>query len=251
MTMFGKVLVFFNVGISLLMATWAMAVYTNRVDWSSAAAKEAEGRPAGLLKQRQDEVRQQWGEYVPAAKSRTDAQALLAYRESLRAGDRDFYAREMYHLWAGATKADPARAVVFEGGHVALVPDPKRPADKTPNRPMMEAAKDLAGNPLLSLSAYIATEEKTLKELETVLNDTATFIQKDKDYTAKIIGPTGLQQRLVDERGKRVEVLEEQKLVRPLLINTYVDSELIVKRHEALKARVKELMGVKVAGRPR
>lgn len=251
MTIFGKVLVFINVAISLMMATWAMAVYTNRVDWSNVAAKEAEGRPAGLLKERQDQVRQLWGQYVPAARSQAAAQGQLAYQEPLRAGDRDFYAQEMYHLWAGATKAKPARAVVFEGGRVALVPDPKRPADKTPDRPKMEAAKDLAGNPLLSLSAYIVAETKALTDLEAALTATAKFIDEDKKLTAKIIGPTGLQQRLVDERGKRAEVIEEQKLVRPLLINTYVDSELILKRTKALEARVKELMAVKVAGRSR
>lgn len=295
MTIVGKILVLINVGISLLMATWAMAVYTNRIDWSNTPPKEAEGIPAGELKKRQDEVARLWKEWAPADQSRSSARRTVADRESRRVGDRDFYAREMYHLWSGATKDDPARTVVFVGGGVALVPDPKRPGDKTPDRPQLAAAKDRAGNPLRALGDYVSTEDDKLKQLVTVLADHHNLLELDKLYTVKRIGEVaarkslgdeearrlaervvddpeviklvggkevadkieksagrrGLQNRLVDERVKRAEVLEEHKLVRPLLINTLVESELIVKRHRALKKRVDELMGIKVAGRRR
>ena len=58
----------------------------------------------------------------------------------------------------------------------------------------------------------------------------------------------GLRQRINDERAKRADVVAEADFVRPLLINTVVESELILKRQKSLRARVGELEKDKVAG---
>ena len=57
----------------------------------------------------------------------------------------------------------------------------------------------------------------------------------------------GLRQRINDERAKRTAVVAEADFVRPLLINTVVESELILKRQKSLRARVSELEKDKVA----
>jgi len=64
-----------------------------------------------------------------------------------------------------------------------------------------------------------------------------------------VIGPKGLQQRLVDEQGKRSDLVAELKLVRPQLINAVVDSDLVLRRQRALEARIKELEKVGVASK--
>jgi hypothetical protein len=111
----------------------------------------------------------------------------------------------------------------------------------------MVAAKDRSGNPLRSLTRYDADIDAKLKEIGVVLMKYDALVKEDAELTQRMLGPKGLQQRLIDERVKRDNVLKEQDLVKPLLVNTVVDSELILKRTKALEERIKELKNVGVA----
>ena len=50
-----------------------------------------------------------------------------------------------------------------------------------------------------------------------------------------------------DERARREQLLEEQDLVRRPLINTYVESELLLKRKRELEYRLVELQKARAA----
>ena len=54
MTKFAKIMIFLTVAMSIVMAAWALGVYTNHIDWS--ANKATADRPAGELTKRIDRI---------------------------------------------------------------------------------------------------------------------------------------------------------------------------------------------------
>jgi hypothetical protein len=93
-----------------------------------------------------------------------------------------------------------------------------------------------------------------LSDLEGVMKKHEEQIAEANKLTDRIIGDKdkgvrGLQKRIEDERAKDADVVAEQKLIRPLLINTVVESELIFKRKTQLERRIEELKKFKVAGK--
>jgi hypothetical protein len=240
MTNLGKTLVCIHTGFSLLLCAWALAVYSNRIDWSDRAAQGE--RPAGVLAGKIKEVKDLMDSLTPAEMALRTGRAQLAAKEALRAQDQVWYLTEMNHLRSGATANNPARAIVFLNNDGRVDPNPAN-AD----RPKMVPANDRFGKPLRSLVSYNQEEETVQKELEAVLVRYESLIKEDQALTDRLIGPKGLQQRLVDEKVKREDVVREQEMVRPHLINNVVDSELILKRQKALLDRIKELEKVGVA----
>jgi hypothetical protein len=259
MTLFGKILVFINLVLSSVGMTWALALWTARVDWTMTAAKD--NQPPGKLKELRDRIGADLAALkAPEAGWRASRAGLLA-QEDLRRADRVWYASELAfnrgddpdpRKRAGAT--NPAR-VVRRQRHLP-VPDPKNY-----NRPTMDPATDRNGQPLLSLSAYDQQSKKTLEELTLTLGQLQEKINKDIELTDLLAGTPdrkGLQQRVLDERDKRDGIVLEQRQVRPLLVNVAVESELILRRRASLLRRIDELQRylqrhhkVDVARRPR
>jgi hypothetical protein len=248
MTVFGKVLVFLNLVLSLLAFTWALGLYTNNVDWSDIKGgiplvPAKGGKALGLLAERQVTLASAAAGLRPAEASylaaRNGPGGVLPTEEQMRA-DRDWYRAELAWLRTGdTTAANPARAVKLE--RLLPVPDPRNA-----NRPTMEPAKDRAGQPLLSLRQYNQRFEATLKEVIDVMDQYVKAVNEDirlTDLLAGTGGAKGLQQRLVDERAKREGVEAEGRLVRPLLVNVAVDYQLVAQRQTALQERINELRG--------
>jgi hypothetical protein len=245
MTQFGKVLVLLTVAVSLLMMGFAIAVWANRIDWSDRPPKE--GDPGGLLAQRDAEAKRLWAELALAESAWRGGQAALARDEAQRVQDRLWYQAELAHLQTGATPNNPCREVAFDRTGVPM-------ADRAnPARPLMVPAKDAAGQPLLSRAAYDKTDERIHKETLAAVDKFRQAVERDTQLTNELAGDPvkrtkGLRQRINDERAKRADVVAEEDFVRPLLINTVVEAELILKRQKSLRARVSELEKDKVAG---
>ena len=244
MTTFGKVLVLFTLAVSLLMMGFALAVYTNRIDWSDRPPKE--GDPGGLLAQRDAEAKRLWTELRLAESGWRLGQEALTRDERQRVQDRLWYQSELAHLYSGATPVNPCREVILDRGVPA--PDPRNFG-----RPRMVAAKDAAGQPLLSLAAYDKRDEEIHKETLAAVDKLRQAVEQDTQLTNELAGDPlkrtkGLRQRINDERAKRADVVAEEEFIRPLLINTVVESELILKRQKSLRARVSELEKDRVAG---
>jgi hypothetical protein len=244
MTLFGKLLVLGTLAVSLLMMTFALAVWTNRIDWTDRPAKE--GDPGGELAQRDAEAKRLWGELRLAESGWRLRQAALARDEAQRVQDRLWYQTELAHLRTTATPNNPCRAVVAPRG--VPVPD-----QRNPSRPQMAAATDQGGQPLASLAFYNGQDEQLTKDLLAVADNLKKAAEADTRLTNELVGDPlkrtkGLRQRINDERAKRTAVVAEADFVRPLLINTVVESELILKRQKSLRARVGELEKEKVAG---
>jgi hypothetical protein len=242
MTLFGKLLVLFTVAVSLLMMGFALAVATNRVDFGDRQSKE--GDPGGLVTQRDAEIKQLRDKLGAALSGWQVHQAALARAERQRVDDRLWYHAQLVHLHTAAAN-DPCREVVFERG--VPVPDPQNAG-----RPRMVPAKDAAGQPLLSLAAYDKQDEAIHKETLAAVDKFHKAVERDTQLTNELAGDPlkrtkGLRQRINDERVKQNDVVAEADFIRPLLINTVVESELILKRQKSLRARVSELEKDKVA----
>jgi energy-coupling factor transporter ATP-binding protein EcfA2 len=244
MTLFGKVLVLLNLVFSFLLAGWSFALYANRIDWAN--TKEGE------YTVRDTELKALWQGVRPAEASWRSARARIEAQEAQRITERRWYVAQMEHARSQADGNNPVQAVVFADrddpalgvrkGQVML-------DAKNGGRPLMAPAKDRAGQPLLSMAAYDREGEKIEQAMVVVLQKHEDQIKEDTVLTERLLGPKGLHQRLLAEKGKRERVAEEITLTRPQLINTVVESELILKRERQMRARIEELKKTDVATR--
>ena len=248
MTFLAKLFVMFNVAASLTMAFLAFALYANGVDWGYDVAKP--GTMGGVLKERQDEIAELSRLRDPSEKAYRLEQTRLWAAEDARRADRAFYVAELKHNRSEAKPVEDkedlgnARAVVIESFR------PKR--DPKTGRPLMKVAK-IRGEkekedelpPLGGSRAYFEAQTKAQQETNIkLLKDIEALAQEDIKLTRQIYDKDtgrGLRTELVDERAKREGVEVERRQVAPLYVNTAVESELSVKRLEAMQARIKEL----------
>ena len=252
MTLFGKMLVLLNAALSLGAASWALALYGARVDWSNNKAKE--GKPAGQLVARQDQVKELNAALQAAQPPRANARGVLALYDQKLFKDRRWYENELNHFRTVATPTDPARVVVYEDGKAA----PQRKGlvrlDPQTGLPALEKGTDRSGKPLGSPRFYDEAQKSALEAFEAESKKLDAETKKDIDNTTLLAGDPdaskkGLQQELNEEKAKRAGVVAEQDDVRPQLINALVESELVLQRQKALQARIEELKKEGVAAK--
>src|SRR5581483_10331422 len=241
MTFLGKILVLLNTAFSFGMLAWSLTLYHNRVDWSD---NKAQGeQPPGELTKRRVEIDDAWATVAPAEAAWREPRQAIAAMEKQRPLDRVWYAAQLEHLRTGASAADPARAIVYEKGLPALDP-------MNFNRPRMAAVTDRKGQPLQKYSYYENELNASRDVLVMELKKHQDLVKEDERLTrllvgevnaAKVVTAKGLRQRLIDERVKQQELREEDKVVRPVLINAMVESQVVLSRAESLKARIDEL----------
>src|SRR5262245_4543520 len=124
--MLGKILIFTHFGLSLCFATWAMVLYTNRVNWTDQKGKagEADG-----------ELVPRMAEYDRLAKTGvrpTDARwrgarVVVAANEAARPLEQPWYKRELEFLEREASEKNPVRQIDRggDGNPIGLAaPDP-------------------------------------------------------------------------------------------------------------------------------
>jgi hypothetical protein len=250
MTLLGKILVFVNLALSLLMATWAFAVWSNRIDFSNTSASGE--KAAGEFAQRASEIAALWEGVPPAELTWKTAQTELRDREQRRLADRGWYQDELNHLRNKATAADPCRTITYADHNDERTGTRKGEVllDPATGRPALAAAKDRFGKPLLALAWYLNEEQKLLASMEVAQKKHEAQMTEAIQLTEQLVGSPGkkgLHQRLIDERNKLKDVQAEEEMVRPMLINSVVESELILKRKKALELRIDELKGTGVA----
>jgi hypothetical protein len=255
MTFLGKTLLLLNFACSLILAVWSFTLYSNHIDWTDKPAKG--DAPPGELA-RTSELLKKLGEDLRSAEAAwRSAGAELKAAEEHRGTDRVWYLQHRQHALIGATAASPVQEVVY-----LTTPDPRSGLKKGQIRtdprtglPLMQVAKDDNDKPLLALSYYGTQEETLSRDLMAVLQKLHDLADEDTRLTAKLVGDPargikGLHQRLEDERKKHDAVKDEIAIVKPLRINTEVESELIVKRKQELQARIKEVEKIGVASGP-
>jgi hypothetical protein len=252
MTALGKSLVFLNFTLSLMLAIWALGVWSNRIDFSNSTAKGNEGE----FEKRRLVIDALYKKLPVAETAWTKARTTLDTEEKPLVADRVWYSDQLDRLRTKATVGDAVQQLAYakQDDDKLGIKKGQLLLDRGTGRPLLEAIKDRRDFPLPSLEVLYNEERVLLADLEKKQNDHQKQILEAIALTERLTGTAGkkgLHQQLVDERRKRADVVAEQDLVEPLLVNTLVDAELVHKRHRALEARIEELKRVGVAARDR
>lgn len=242
MSMLGKILVYVNLGMSLMFAAWAGMLYLNKIDWSAQKGKGLS--PNGEALARIEEYDALGKNGIRPATARLRASSLkLTDSEGWRPYERDWYKQQINFLLEGATEAKPVQQVVRGvDGSVTLTLDEYA---KTGNILKMGPvqAKDREGKQIkLKSAAYYDREiARAIREAGTASVSLEKEARKDTEATNKLKGPKGLQARLKAERIKREAVVEEYKAIRPKWLNASVEEEQLKEVRKRLDARIQEL----------
>jgi hypothetical protein len=228
MTFIGKLFLCVNLVLSLAMATAGFAAFSSGVDWSDNAAKGAQ--PAGKLVAKKAEVADLGKQLALAFDSWKVAGDVLTTREDERRVERVWYTAEL--------------AKLFEPKNVQIV-SPDKPGETT-GRPTLVPGVEIGMVPLMGMAHYIAKLQEHRDENVKIRTDLEAKIKEDTDLTTQLTGDPerktrGLRRTIVEEREKRLGIIEEAGLVEGLRVNRMVEAELILKRLEAIEERVREL----------
>jgi hypothetical protein len=290
MTKFGKGLVLANLIFSLLMATWAIGVFGNRIDFTNAKKPD---QTLGEFAKREAQIKELKDAFRPADAAWARARAAVTFEEFYRPQFQDWYAKQLQHLRTGANAMNPAAEVDMASELARRRPAPRAtfPAAFQPvvtnaqgqltanpayfETPKMVVARDAYNQPLRSLQAYTQEEQALRKSIETERDRYQKAIDQDMRLTAQLLGRDavaqklgadqaaallsvpnlevdrkGLRDRLQEERVKLQNLEDEINFLKPLRVNVAVENQLIEKRGQALEKRIEELKKIGVAVRP-
>jgi hypothetical protein len=256
--MFGKILVCTHLGLSLILATWALVIFTNRVDWTSAKGKE--GKPDGLVKTRMEEYDKAAKEGSrPADQRWRTAREQLESHEDERPRDRAWYVLQLKFLDTGATKDNPVRQVDRGPNGPIVLAKPAGGGDRL----QMGAIRDDKDRPVngpdgkpLVLRAQVFYNEAfdaSLQEELDLLTKRRQAGERDTVATRRLIGDKdkgliGLHDRLRHEKVKQERLRDEYSEVRPLWLNTMVEYQNLAELQLRLDKRRAELKNLKTRG---
>jgi hypothetical protein len=252
--MFGKILVCIHLAMSLLLATWALTLYTNRIDWTDRAAKGAEPEGLFLTKKKEYEALSKSGFWPADERYRTNRIDLESH-EAARPIERPWYAQQIDFLNSGADEKNPVRQVDRDGsGNPLLVPNPAPGAELL----QMGIPKDEKGNPvkgrdggqlvLKSFDYYNKEYDTTLAQETLALRRRQGASARDLAATNKLKGPKGLHARLFFEVAKQELLKDEYNEVRPMWLNTMVELRNLDELRLRLVQRIDELEKLKSKG---
>ncbi len=257
MTQLGKILVFVTVALSLLMFGWALALFTNRIDWT--ANKGQAGQPAGRLAERQDRDKEaraalevanlRWHDALVGNDGRDKRpvrDGLLAW-EKRRADDRVWYAAQLKEARTGdgmggkvpikrvsLTKEGQPIPDAANFGRPTMVPAERRKDDK-----------GQGGGPLYCHDYYIRQLGELTQRIQAAQAEYQQAVNEAATLTDELIdkkdGSKGLRHRIVDEEEKIKRINEELKDVADRRTNSMVETELLLARRAQLERRVDEL----------
>ena len=246
----GKLLVILNGALSLLFLTWALGVYTNRMDWFSrktASGEEVQGRVERLQAQISDLATARGR---AESRLKTNSQELTDPNngpEVMRPGWLDFYDFRLNLVQTGRGPdgkevPDPVVEIVVQGDRLALAkqpitkPDIDDPSKQTPLR----SVEYYAGSPD-SPGGATAVVSKDIAEAQ---KETASLIEQEKKTTLEIVGPPngkGLRTRIDEQRAIARNAANEREYLQEFLVNRQAEVQLLQKRLRSLERRIAEL----------
>lgn len=241
MTRVAKWFIFLNLVVSIVLASWAMGIYTQRIEWGPKAATA--DRAAGELAKRNEEIkRYQEARTRSEARFDTNAQALAAL-ERRRAEDVAWYAKELRDLETAPTAV---KTLLYDRGQLRLDAN---------GRPALEEYKNDAGQAVPGVQALNKQYAQLQGEITAEMQALDQLVKEAKTLTEQINGDgmtrRGLRAELAAEQQARRESLQEQDYLEPLRYNRQVDTELLLKRQKQLKTRLQELQGSSAVTRSR
>lgn len=235
-TRLGKLLVFFTLVSSMVLATLALGVATNRIDWAGSVTP---GESEGIHAQKRAEI-EQMQDSLLRFRSRWKAdQDALAVLEKKRPEDQKWYADQIKPLidgndTAGKAVANPIRNTQYEAdGRLKVGPD---------GRPVLADNADARLQPLVKLKQELEAKEKEIAEtitaIKALIDEEAKLSIQLRGDPGKIKGLNALldEARLAQENSKKALLYAQQEA-----INGRVASASLLKRSKELDRRIAEL----------
>jgi hypothetical protein len=242
MTRWAKRLVFVNLVLSLVLATWALGVFSQRIDWGKKAASV--DRPAGELAKRLEEIDRLGGGSKEGARQRAETRWAQARKDLLgkeedRKQKQGWYAQQLEVLEkgmiGGKAMVPPVMALVYDQGGIVL--------DAT-GRPQLRPVPDRTGKPVGALQALDQEYLALHKDIKKTMQEIAGLIQEEQKLTLNLNGDgprKGLRRQLADEQAETDKCLSEQDYLKPLFYNRQAEAQLLQERQKALQDRLREL----------
>lgn len=250
MTMFGKILVFLNLTLSLVFATWALGVWTQRVDWTDKKKDASDERSWGKVAVAREEMSRLNGAGdKPGPRGLAELRWLSAVAdvratEKERGRRQEWYADQLVALDKGTTVkgaaiAEPIKRPVYVKGELQLEKD---------GLPRVEIVPDRGGKPLQARVKLEQDKDIVAADIAKVQGEIkALTIESDK-LTEQV------RQLFVEiERTARTRQgsQEEQRYLEQIMYNVRVESELLLDRQKQLEARLTELKAIRVTSEKR
>jgi hypothetical protein len=246
----GKGLVLFTVAASFLFLAWAVAVFTQTVDWGwKDPRKELGERVPSEIDKRIAAVKE-----ALRFKARAEAGAKNA-QESLAIAEQDFPRNVLsYQAKLNALRTAPGKIKVeplkLDKGVLART-DQRATAGPVYEGVVPGAEKSVAGyfadlkKVQLALDAATA-QIKELTEKEKGLTETLNGL---KDETGKAV-KVGMYELVEKEKKTQEQVKAETEYLQPLWVRELVDAQLLIARMGRLNQRLEELKGPAPMPRP-
>ena len=174
MTFLGKLFVMINLAISLLMAVTAFGLFAGGVDWTDRAAQGSQ--PAGKMLALRKDIEEVIAQLSIAEKSWLTARATVLSAEDVRRKAHAEFDKEIAKATLGKDEVQKVRS----GASLDDFLDP--------NKRVMEAAMDNAGQPLKTREVYDGQLVEYQGKNKKVRDDLAKTVKEDEDLTHKLTG---------------------------------------------------------------
>ncbi|QVL31067.1 hypothetical protein KIH39_19775 [Telmatocola sphagniphila] len=233
-----KWLIVLNTGMAIAFLMWAVAVYTQRIDWFTPAEAGANKEVVGQIEKMQEQYKGLGEANNKAYSLWVINQSQVSDQEATRPLRRDFYRDQIEMVRTGKYKGQPV-ALPFQ----KFVEDPSTGLMKI-DQPTGRPAIAYKGNePLQSLATYAALIASTTEQIKKVKEDISKLIADLKIENDKIYDADGNGLRKLNKEQE--DILNAARLEREYLgtsyANSLADTTLFSKRLEAMKARLMEL----------
>jgi hypothetical protein len=243
-TTIGKSLIFINVILSIVFASWALGIFTNRIDWPGGGTPSVPGeRALGEVGKRDKEIKEAEG----ASKLATGnwqawSKALKNVETVQRPQARTWFATKLKSLEEGA---NPVTSLAYATDGKLQVGAEGKPIPGP------------GGTPLVSRAAFrkqmADIDAKILQLVAQAKNDLtsaeALTIQINGIREGNLVKQKGLRDLLAELAQARQNAIDETEYVRPFRFNRQAEAELLQKRQASLAQRIEELKNVSTASR--
>jgi hypothetical protein len=208
----GKTLVAFNVALSLILITFAVGIYTNRIDWGWREPQQDLGTRIP------SEIDKRTAAVKMFLRHRDQVEAALNEAQQETVKDAEDWA--ISHLNQEQMVAEVDKAIVAK--------------NKTHLELQTEAKK---------LQEQIGAELEKLTKLSGLISGVM-----DPDKKKKL--EPGLTDLLEEEHQLHNQLRKEIEAIRPFWVRKLVESQILVARREALQQRLNELTGKMTEKKP-
>lgn len=233
-TRLAKIMIYLNLGLSFVFASWALALYTQRVDWGPKGASA--GQAAGEMFKRTEEITKLKGARTRAEQHWETALADIRRYEAQSRSDDAWYQEQLTAL---ESSPKPLQTIA-----------PDKQSIGSTGRPTLVPWIDPKGRPYSSLAVLRKQHDQVHRDIDAELANLNALIAQEKQLTQQLIGDgmnKGIRELIRIEEEKRQNAEREQDYLEPLLYNRLVELSLLQKRNKLLDGRLKEVQKLGVA----